>query len=259
MSGDINRDLAPPPRIEAHSQLYPPSEFRFADQPDPPWEAEYENFQPVEPDPIEDRPVLTPEDEERAIAAAREDERVLNRLETHRHETIGAGLFLRRGEKEGEAEPSYDVLFYDYAEDQVLTVTLDAEFEVEAVETSKSQPALTDTERERAVALAREDEWLAQRLNHELIGRTLLAPTDSGHRMVDVRFVREDRRRPEYMAIVDLSEEAVKQTGSVGQSDIGPGIGVGGGFGIDPILDESLRDLIRRRQGFDPTGGDSDG
>lgn len=259
MSGDDNRDLAPPPRIEAHSQLHPPSEFRFADQADPPWEAEYENFQPVEPDPIEDRPVLTPEDEERAIAAAREDERVLDRLEDHRHETLGAGLFLRRGEKEGEPVPSYDVLFYDYVEDQVLTVTLDAEFEVDAVETSEYQPALTDAERERAVALAREDEWLAERLHHELIGRTLIAPTDSGHRMVDVRFMREDQRLPEYMAIVDLSEEAVKRTGSVGQSGLGSGLGVGGGFGIDPILDESLRDLLRRRQGFDPTGGGSDG
>lgn len=250
--------------MEAHSQLYPSSEFRFADQADPPWEAEYENFQPVEPSPIEDRPVLTPEDEERAIAVARDDERVSDRLEDQRHEIIGAGLFLRRGEKEAEPVPSYDVLFYDYIRDEVLTVTLDEEFEVNAIDTSEYQPALTDTERERAVALAREDEWLAQRLHHELIGRALLAPTDSGHRMVDVRFVREDRRRPEYMAIVDLSEEAVERTGSVGQSDMRFGTGVGGGFGIDPILNEPLGDLLRRRRGFDstsfdPTGGDSDG
>lgn len=235
MTEENSIELTPPPRIEAHGQLHPPDEFRFADQASPPADAEYEAYEPVESTPIEDRPVLTDEDAEEAVRAVQDNDQVTEMLEDHRHEIIGAGLDLYAGGKEEEPTPQYTVVIYDYMENHVLEVTLDADCDVEDVSTATYQPSGTPDELERAVEMARSHEWLSEHLGREMIGTAMIViDPDSSDRKADVRFRQPDRRLPSYWATVNLSTESVESVGSVGSSGHG---------NLDPSLAEILRSI----------------
>lgn len=218
MSEELPHELSPPPNIQAHGQLLPPDEFRFTDQAEPPWEDDFENFEPVESIPIEDRPVLTDEAEGEAVDAAMEHEEVTELLADHRHEVIGAGLDVYREGKDAEPTPRYTVVIYDYHEDHVIEVTEDQGFAVEAIETATYQPGGTQAELDHAIEMARDHEWLAEQLDREHVGTAMIVTeTESSNRLVDVRFRRPDRRLPDFFATVDLSTDSVEDVGRVGR------------------------------------------
>lgn len=252
MTDEDSIELTPPPRIEAHGQPHPPDEFRFADQAGPPTGAEYEQYEPVESTPIEDRPVLTDEDAEEAVRAAQDNDEVSEMLDDHRHEIIGAVLDLYAEGKEEEPTRRYTVVIYDYLENHVLEVRLDADCAVEEVSTATYQPGGTPEELDRAVEMARGHEWLSEQLDREMVGTAMIVPDpDSSDRKADVRFRLPDRRLPSYWATVNLSTESVESVGSVGSSSRG---------GLDPNVADILRSIRGTGIGhLDPTTVDTPG
>lgn len=252
MSEELPSELFPPPNVQAHGQLPPPDEFRFADQADPGWEDDFENFEPVESTPIDDRPVLTDEAAEEAEEAALESDEVVELLEDNRHEVIGTGLDVHAKGKDAEPTARYTVVIYDYHEDHVIEVTEGPEFDVDEVDTATYQPGGSQAELERAIEMAREREWLADRLDREHIGTAMVVTeTESSDRLVDVRFRRPDHRLPDFFATVNLSTESVVDVGRVGRRPR-PGPGQ-----LDP---ETLRTLLGLRSSrfaeFDSITGD---
>lgn len=249
MSEEQQIELQPPPNVQAHGQLLPPDEFRFADQADPPWEDDFENFEPVESTPIEDRPVLTDEAAAEAEEAALENAQVTELLEDHRHEIIGTGLDVYSEGKDAEPTAQYTVAIYDYHEDHVVEVTEGPEFSVDEVETVTYQPGGTPEELDRAVEMARDHEWLSEQLDRELNGTAMIVThPESTDRLADVRFRRPDRRLPSYYAVVNLSTESVEEVGRVARSP------KGGPAHLDPDTVErllGLRGVDRSRGGHD--------
>lgn len=111
-------------------------------------------------------------------------------------------------------------VFYNYDDNQKIEVFFDRSGErVTEFTVSHAQPAPTPEEIDQVIALAANDERLAQFLGEgEQGGAILVEPEDLesrlvGHRIFDVRFGLPDERLPRYCALVDLSNREVLKVG----------------------------------------------
>jgi len=212
--------LHPAPEIVPHGEPLP-AFGPLSDQAGPPIESDIaEDWEPVEIFPAEQAEAedLLP----RAEGVALADERVKTQLAGKRSIAIGASLL---DDKNGGSQRVVQV-FYDYTDNVAVELFVDPSTEaVQDIEMGSWQPAPVQEEIERAIALAREDPRLADRLTEDLEGTALLLTTEDpedpnhGHRQLDVRFVRPDERLPRYMARVDLSTESVSVAGAVSGSE----------------------------------------
>jgi hypothetical protein len=211
------RYLLPPPRMLPRGEPRPTIEPALRDMapfPGPELVDEWEPF-PSE----ELKNALTPDLAHRAQAAALSDERVRRLLDNKRYIAIGVSLRERRDAPKDRATTLMYV-FYNYSDNVAVEVILDRNArQISDVAELRYQPAPVRQELEQAVALARADRRLAERLTDDLEGTAILvSPVDPedpnyGHRQFDVRFVSPTERLPPYMALVDLSTETVLVAG----------------------------------------------
>jgi hypothetical protein len=143
-----------------------------------------------------------------------------------RFEWIGVSVL---DEKAGNGIGSLLAVLYSYRNDQAIEVRLDRNGErIEDVSVLRYQPPPTNGEIERAVELARADPRLAKRMGDDehLVGSAILVSsgdpdsTSLSHRRFDVRFSCPSERLPRFMAMVDLSREAVVSVGSCSTGDL---------------------------------------
>jgi len=211
-------NLLPPPRLIPHGEpaavIEPPLR-------------EIESFRPPEAveewEPFESAATevgVTQELTSKARAAVMADERVGRLLADKRYVAIGASLRDVSDDSKGERKSLLFVL-YEYTENIVVEVTLDRTAErVTGVATVYYQPPPVREEIEEAVALARHDQHLAERLTEEMEGFAIVvSPVDPEHphyrhRLLDVRFLCPSDRLPRYLALVDLSTQTVLRAGT---------------------------------------------
>lgn len=206
-------------------ELQPPPEFTHYGEPlaiiEPPLrdlpfaEEDVDEWRPFESDPPEYQ--LTPELIRRAQVLVLTDDRVRERLGHSRYMLTGTSLRTVKG-----APGVVVVTGYNYTENRAIEIYLDQEVQrVDEIIDVDYQPAPHREEVEYAVALARGDDRLRERLSVDLEGTAILVspvnPEDKYyfHRMFDVRFGRPDERLPLYRALVDLSSETVIEAGPV--------------------------------------------
>jgi hypothetical protein len=188
----------------------------------------------VEPDEVEafesDRTSLGPS--EQLIAAASDvalaDERLRQRLEGHRHRTLGVSL--RDSGKEDEAE-AVVLVIWDYDGRVSLEVEMtgsEAELRVTDIRADDQQPAPSDEEIALAISIARADERVLRELEEDFESMAILAssvePGDRhyGERRLDVGFGPSDERMPRVRALVDLGQERVLAVGCSPRPMIAP-------------------------------------
>lgn len=156
----------------------------------------------------------------RALEIAAADDRVRERLADRRFAALGASV--RSDEKDTGRTVPVLVLFYDYDSNVTVEVELAAEAEeltVVRVEDADYQPAPSDDEIERAIALAREDARVAARITDDLTPRTILVSAveqgdrHHGTRRLEVAFGRPTERLPRLRTLVDLGADKVLGVG----------------------------------------------
>jgi hypothetical protein len=206
--------VEPPPRLELQPELPPVLIPRLRELPPYPGPVPDE-IEPFASEPVRD-PLAERLDEIRERAFAHER---LRRLRGGRFTEIGAAL---RGKREADEPLTVLHVVWDHEARVSIETTLDAEtLEVVDVVESTEQPAPTQDEIDRAVAIATADERLAREAGERsgLVGMALLvSPVDPqdplfGHRVLDVRFVYPEERLPRASAVVDLTDEVVVRVG----------------------------------------------
>ncbi len=207
-----------PPRERAPQEFPPVIEPRLRDMPGFPGPEIEGGFQRVEGAAVPDRDRT--EVLQRAQKVALADDRVRERLAGHRYAALGASLLEDR--KEEPRDIRVLALFHDYEAGRTIEVELASagkELSVARIEEVDYQPAPSDEELERAIALAREDPRLAARVSRELTPMPILVsavePGDRHHgtRRIAVSFGRPDERLPRVQALVDLGAQRVLGVG----------------------------------------------
>jgi hypothetical protein len=211
-----------PPKLRAPHEFPPVIEPRLRDMPPYPGPEIEGGFELVESEAIEglDWDGLA----RRAQEVAEADERVRERLADHRVAALGASVRgdVRGDGKEDRRSVPVFVLFYDYDANLTVEVELVAEGDdiaVVGVEDVDYQPAPSDDEIERAIALVSDDRRVAGRLTRDLTPRTILvSDVDKGDRhygtrRIEVAFGLPTERLPRLRTLVDLSAEKVLGVG----------------------------------------------
>jgi hypothetical protein len=148
------------------------------------------------------------------------DRRVRERLSAGRYASLGASV-LEDIKGEGAALPVH-AFFYDYDANVTVQVELAREgrkLVVVGITETDYQPAPSDGELQRAIAIAREDRGLADRLTEDLEPMPILtSAVEQGDRhyrtrRIIVGFGRLDERLPRLQALVDLGSERVLGVG----------------------------------------------
>jgi len=206
--------LEPPPRLELLPERPPVLIPRLRDLPPFPGPVPDE-MEPFAGEPARD-PLAGRLDEIRERVFAHER---LRRMRGGRFTEIGAGL---RGKREADERLTVLHVVWDHEARVSIETTLDAEtLEILDVVESTDQPAPTQEEIDRAVAIATADQRLAREAEGAdgLVGMALLvSPVDPqdplfGHRILDVRFICPEERLPRASALVDLTDETVLRVG----------------------------------------------
>jgi hypothetical protein len=210
--------LLPPPRLISHREsvrvieagLREPQSLR-------PHEA-VEEWEPF--DCKAGEPGFTKEFIRKAQEVALADKRVRRLLADKRHVAIGASLRDASDDSKGERK-SVLFVFYDYADNVVVEVTLDRSADrVTGVRTDYYQPQPNRQEIEEALGLVQHDQRLAEKLTEDLEGFAIVVSTvdpehpSYHHRLLDVRFLCPADRMPRYLALVDLSTQTVLRAGA---------------------------------------------
>jgi hypothetical protein len=217
--------LLPPPRRLQHGELPPVIEPALHgvpafDGPAP------DHFEPFASEAL--APAVSAELSERIRAAVLEHGAVRDHLAGVRFEWIGVSALDEKHEQDGGG--ALLAILYSYRDDRAIEVRLDRNGEtIHDVSVLPYQPPPTEEEIQRAVELAAADSRLAERLSKDehLVGTAILvSPSDQrspsfGHRTFDVRFGYPSERLPRFMAMVDLSREAVVSVGSCCARDLG--------------------------------------
>jgi hypothetical protein len=220
------RGLPPPPRLLPLGELRPIVEPAFRDQAPPQTKEEVEEWERFPSSPVEH--MLTDELAQHAEAVALASPDVKRLLAGKRYIPIGATLMDEGDEKpEGEARAQAGTLIfmiYNYTDNVPVQVILDRDARgVRSVAEQVMGPACPAPPREieTAIALAREDQRLAERLTEDMEGTAIMVTVEDPahplyrHRLLDVRFGYPDERLPRHMALVDLSTERVVRAGPV--------------------------------------------
>ncbi len=211
-----------PDHVSPYGEFWPVSNPPFQDDAPPPWQERIDAWRPFDCEPantgLDDRLVRKAERTSLANGGIR------RLLANKRYIAIGASL---RKSTEAHAQDKNGALlflFYNYTDDLAIEIRLDASATlVEAVSHSRSQPAATEEEVDRAILLARSDQRLAELITPDLEANALLIDNVDEydrrakipyyyHRLIEVSFRRPDERGPLYQALVDLSAEAVIDT-----------------------------------------------
>ncbi|MFI6412075.1 hypothetical protein [Streptomyces sp. NPDC050585] len=174
---------------------------------------------PVDFDVVEPR--ISDDTLNRAVDVALASDRATRKLQAKRYEVLQVGT------RALDRQTDYPlVVIYNYTDDVVLEVTVDAvRRSVHEVTVEHYQPALTDSEESRALELVRDDGRLAEAGIDVGTGVGLviedvdLRSPRCGHRLVDLRFGPEDHYLPRAFALVDLSEGDVVRTGLLPQEE----------------------------------------
>jgi hypothetical protein len=222
-----------PPRLVRYGELPPTIKPPLRDMPPPPDSGEVELWEAFASGPAPEQLAVTPELNGAAQATALAAEGVQSVLADKKYVPIGLSR-LDVGKREASAqagprprggrrrEAAWMFSFYNYTDNVAVEVLLDeGARQVLGVAESRYQPAPVQEELDRAVALARGDRRLAERLSDDLEGTAILvSPVDPDdprayRRLFDVRFGRPDERLPRYMALVDLGSETVLSAGPV--------------------------------------------
>ncbi|MCC3777551.1 hypothetical protein, partial [Streptomyces sp. UNOB3_S3] len=172
-------------------------------------------------EPVAWEPTAVPSGEElleRATPVVLADPRARAALDGHRYVFLGAGLL---SDDKDRTTPAILVLVYDYTDDRTLEFTLDdGEPPVlTGMTAGPAQPALSDAEIERAVAIARAQSEAVRRAPADAVPMVLLTSDvhegdeHHGRRRAYVAFGSPDRRMPQVRVLVDLGEERVVGTG----------------------------------------------
>lgn len=216
--GDRIQGPPPPPRERALQELPPVIEPRLRDMPPYPGPGVEGGFEVVRSEPLDGQELDALA--RRALEIAETDDRVRQRLADHRFAGLGASVSSR--DKERGRTDTVLVLFYDYDSNVTVEVELAGEAEeltVVRVEDADYQPAPSDDEIERAIALARADRRVAARVTDDLTPRTILVSAveqgdrHHGTRRLEVAFGRPTERLPRLRTLVDLGAEKVLGVG----------------------------------------------
>jgi len=171
------------------------------------------------PDEIELHPV-EPLKDAFADAAAQEllrrvaaIERVRDRLNRGRVTPIGVS---RRGEIAKGERRTYLVVAYDYTANVAVEISLDEHGEFLGISDERYQPPPVQSEIDRAIALARADDRLANKVGGLAAMAILYAGVNNefvNQRVLEVLFGCHTDRLPKYRAWVDLGTERVLHAG----------------------------------------------
>jgi hypothetical protein len=184
--------------------------------------APYSGAWPDEVEPFAGEPVAAPFTEDAARAALDRilsHERVRRRLGGSRSVTIGVS---RMGEAEKGEPPQLLVVAYDYTKNVAVEIRVDeASGELLDIADVRSQPALIQSELDRAIELARCDARMPRLELDGLVAMTIpIEPEElraENHRLVEVLFGCRYERLPRYRAWVDLSTDQVLRAGHPGE------------------------------------------
>jgi hypothetical protein len=218
--------LLPPPRVLQHGELPPVIEPALHgvpafDGPAP------DHFEPFSSEELQ--PAVSVESLERIRSAVLEHGAVREQLAGVRFEWIGVSVLDEKADGDG----ALLAILYSYRDDQAIEVRLDRDGEkIHDVSVRPYQPPPTEAEIQRAVELARSDPRLARRMSDDehLVGTAILVDSSDqdspslNHRRFDVRFGCPSERLPRFMAMVDLSREAVVSVGSCSARDFGEAV-----------------------------------
>jgi hypothetical protein len=214
--------LLPPPRVLQHGELPPVIEPALHGVPAFDGAAP-DHFEPFASEELP--PAVSAELLERIRGIVLEHGAVREQLAGVRHEWIGVSVLDEKADGDG----ALLAILYSYRDDQAIEVRLDREGEkIHDVSVLSYQPPPTEEEIQRAVELARADPRLAQRMSddEQLVGSAILVGSSDedspsfNHRRFDVRFGCPTERLPRFMAMVDLSREAVVSVGSCCARDL---------------------------------------
>jgi hypothetical protein len=211
-----NQYVPPPPRLLPNGELRPIIEPPLREMVPFPGAGSIEEWEHYASSFVENR--LRTEVVNRAKDIAMADDRVKRLLGDKRHIAIGASLLEKRKEPK---EVSLLYVFYNYTDNFTVEVYLDHDAQqITDVVKAHYQPAPLQQEIEQAIAMARKDRRLADRLTEDLEGMAIMvSPNDPDgayyfHRQFDVRFGCPDERLPRFGALVDLSSETVIRVSS---------------------------------------------
>jgi hypothetical protein len=217
----------PPPPKPSHSEFWPISIPPYRDDISPPWQQDLQGWKVLESHTIAAK--MPADLLRKAEHMALQNGVVKQLLLNKRYISIGGSLRDITGERKG-TESLVLFMFYNYTDDLTVEVWLDrTSQQVLRVTQRRYQPPAVHEEMERAIRLARHDSRLAHHLSHELKGtaiqvswvdcfdRSATIP-HYYHRLFEVRFSPPDERAPLYIALVDLSVEAVLQVASLDSS-----------------------------------------
>ena len=216
--------LLPPPRVLQHGELPPVIEPALHGVPafDGPAPDHFEPFVSEELPSAVSGELL-----ERIRGTVLEHGAVREQLAGVRFEWIGVSVL---DEKADGGDGALLAVLYSYRDDQAIEVRLDRDGEtIHDVSVLAYQPPPNEAEIERAIELARADPRLAERMSddEQLVGTAILVGSSGqespslNHRRFDVRFGCPSERLPRFMAMVDLSREAVVSVGSCSARDLG--------------------------------------
>ena len=138
------------------------------------------------------------------------------KLVGERYVNIGISKIEQRKESD-----SYLLVAYNYQSNRAVEVSFDCKLNLKKVEEANYQPAPTNEEIRRAVALARNDERIRPYLSEEMTGGGILThildreDPNCGTRLLDVRIGYDDERLPIVRALVNLGEDRVVAAGLV--------------------------------------------
>ncbi len=203
----LERYLDPPPRLVAAAEALPHlgGLTMAAYQGELPDEIELYEAQPLK-DAFDDVTA------QRMLEQVREQPQVRERLNRN---CVLIGIS-RRGETAKGEERTYLVVAYDYSANVAVEISLDAHGAVRKISDERYQPPPIESEIERAIALARQD----QRLTTKLEGLVGMAIPFAGvnneyanRRVLEVLFGCRAERLPKYRALVDLGTQSVLHAG----------------------------------------------
>ncbi len=205
----FERYIEPPPRLAPVAELLPHlGGLQLA------------AFQGVLPDEVEEHPVETYEAAFDDDAAARimnralELESVRERLGRGRIQPIGVS---RRGARQKGESEWYLLVAYDYTANVTVEVHLTEKGELRELREEAYQPAPVAKEIEHAIALARADARLTERVKGLVASTIPYAGPDNEYaarRVLEVVFGCRSERAPRYRAWVDLATERVLHAGA---------------------------------------------
>lgn len=217
--------LLPPPRVLQHGELPPVIEPALHGVPAFEGPAP-DHFEPFVSEELS--PAVSVESLERIRGTVLEHGAVREQLAGVRFEWIGVSVLDEKADGDG----ALLAVLYSYRDDQAIEVRLDRDGEkIHDVSVRPYQPPPTEGEIQRAVELAWSDPRLARRMSDEeqLVGSAILVGSSdqdspTNHRRFDVRFGCPSERLPRFMAMVDLSREAVVSVGSCCARDLGEAV-----------------------------------